>query len=163
MLHILGIDPSLRGTGLAVLNGHSLECIATGDIRIKPSVPEEECLSLIYNTVSDWINRYNIDTIGIEKTIFVQNHQTAIKLGMVRGVILLAIQKAINKDIKVYQYSPKEGKHAVLSGGASKAQVNKMVQSLFKVTPNNEDESDALSLAYAAYKDRKAELIYSKS
>lgn len=160
MLNILGIDPSLRGTGLAVLNGQTLECLATGDIRIKPSVPEEECLSLIYHTVSDWINRYEIDTVGIEKTIYVQNHQTAIKLGMVRGVILLAIQNALNKDIKVYQYSPKEGKHAVLSGGASKAQVNKMVQALFKVTPKNEDESDALSLAYAASKDRKAELMF---
>ena len=139
----------------------SKDDIVVYESTVYPGVTEEECLAIIYNTVSDWINRYTIDTIGLEKTIYVQNHQTAIKLGMVRGVILLAIKNAL-KDITLYQYSPKEGKRAVLYGGATKAQVKKMVQALFKVTPRNEDESDALSLAYAAAQDKRVQLMLKK-
>lgn len=77
------------------------------------------------------------------------------KLGMARGVVLLA---AARRNIPIYEYAPKKAKLAVVgTGTASKEQVQKMVQFLLKLPalPHPEDAADALALAICHANSRK--------
>ena len=73
--------------------------------------------------------------------------QSAIKLGMAKGMAILA---AAQKKIPVYEYAPTRAKCAVVGQGhASKWQVQKMIQTILRLPtlPEPEDAADALALA----------------
>jgi crossover junction endodeoxyribonuclease RuvC len=76
-----------------------------------------------------------------------KNVQSAIKLGMARGIVILAAKK---RGIAVFEYAPTRAKRAVVgSGRASKYQVQMMVQRLLDLDqpPEPDDAADALALA----------------
>ena len=89
---ILGIDPSLRGTGLAVLEvrsgQHRLLKSLTVTMKSKATMPE--CLAEIYKSVSILIEDFNPNFVALEQTIFVQNVKTAQILGAARGAAIAA-------------------------------------------------------------------------
>ena len=73
--------------------------------------------------------------------------QSALKLGMAKGMAFLAAARA---NIPIYEYTPKKAKLSVVGKGqASKFQVQKMIQALLKLSqlPTPEDAADALALA----------------
>ena len=103
---VLGIDPSLRGTGLAVveiLGPNRRTLLHSRTVRIKPSVSMFNCLGQINESVSDILNMHSIDAVAVEQTIYVQNFQTAQVMGAARGA---AIAAAAVMGKPIYEYAP---------------------------------------------------------
>ncbi len=146
---ILGVDPSLRGSGFAVLeyaHGDAIRLIEANTLKIKPSIPQMECLAAIGHQVDDFINQHSIDHVAIEETIYVQNFQTAQILGAARGA---AIAVAAMRGLPIFEYAPLRIKQAVSgTGRASKEQVARTVLSLTGYDFGKKyDESDAAAVA----------------
>ena len=146
---ILGVDPSLRGSGFAVLdyaNGDAIRLIEASTLKLKPSISQMECLAAIGNQVEDLINQHSIDHVAIEETIYVQNFQTAQILGAARGA---AITVASMRGLPVFEYAPLRIKQAVSgTGKASKEQIARTVLSLTGHDVGKKyDASDAAAVA----------------
>ena len=146
---ILGIDPSLRGTGFAVLkyrSGKDIRVLEASTLKLKPALTQIECLAAIGHQVEDFINQHPIDHVAIEETIYVQNFQTAQILGAARGA---AIAAAAMRGLPVSEYAPLRIKQAVVgSGRASKEQVARTVLSLTGFDAGRQyDASDAAAVA----------------
>lgn len=146
---ILGIDPSLRGSGFAVLRVdplHRPKVLETATLKLKPKLSMPECLGAIGNQVEDFINQHQIDHVALEQTIYVQNFQTAQILGAARGA---AIAAAAMRGLPVFEYAPLRVKQAVVGAGrASKEQVARTILSLTGSDLElRYDESDAAAVA----------------
>ena len=146
---VMGIDPSLRGTGLAVveiLGPSTRTLLHSRTVRIKPSVSMFNCLGQINESVSDILNMHSIDAVAVEQTIYVQNFQTAQVMGAARGAAIAAAA-VIGKPI--YEYAPLRIKQAVVGvGRASKEQVAKTVMGLMGISDAlDHDQSDAAAVA----------------
>lgn len=146
---VLGIDPSLRGSGFAVLDYGAdgrARILEAATLKLKPGLSMAECLGAIGNQVDDFLNQHSVDHVAVEQTIYVQNFQTAQILGAARGA---AIGTAAMRGLPVFEYAPLRVKQAVVGmGRASKEQVARTVQSL--TGANFElrfDESDAAAVA----------------
>lgn len=146
---VLGIDPSLRGSGFAVLDYGAdgrARILEAATLRLKPRLSMAECLGAIGNQVDDFLNQHSVNHVAVEQTIYVQNFQTAQILGAARGA---AIGTAAMRGLPVFEYAPLRVKQAVVGmGRASKEQVARTVQSL--TGANFElrfDESDAAAVA----------------
>jgi crossover junction endodeoxyribonuclease RuvC len=147
---VLGIDPSLRGTGLALIEFRSgcmpvlLRCAT---VRVPSKRPMASALAEIHRAVSAFLEAAG-DTrhVALEQTIFVQNFQTAQILGAARGA---AIAAAAIRDLPVFEYPPLRVKQAVTgSGRASKEQLGRTVMSLLGHGKTLAlDESDAAGVA----------------
>lgn len=146
---VLGIDPSLRGTGLAIIEfpgtGESLY-IASETVNPKRGSNLPECLGEIARAVERFIDRYAPVNIAVEETIYVQNFRTAQKLGAARGA---AIGEAARRQLPVFEYSPLRIKQAVVGyGRASKEQVARQMSGLLGLkTELAFDEADAAAVA----------------
>lgn len=146
---ILGIDPSLRGSGFAVLrcsSDGSTKLLESTTLKLKPKFSMPECLGAIGNQVDDFLNQHSVDHVAIEQTIYVQNFQTAQILGAARGA---AIATAAMRGLPVFEYAPLRVKQAVVGmGRASKEQVAQTVLSLTGTDlVDRLDESDAAAVA----------------
>lgn len=146
---VLGIDPSLRGSGFAVLEyapGQAARLLETSTLKLKPKLSMPECLGAIGNQVDDFLNQHAIDHVAIEQTIYVQNFQTAQILGAARGA---AIATAAMRGLPVFEYAPLRIKQAVVGlGRASKEQVCRTIQSITGTDLGDRlDESDAAAVA----------------
>ncbi|MEM9160084.1 MAG: crossover junction endodeoxyribonuclease RuvC [Verrucomicrobiota bacterium] len=146
---ILGIDPSLRGTGLAVVEfrtPHAPTILHSRTVKAKASLSMPTCLGLINTSVTELLEKYQVGVVALEQTIYVQNFQTAQILGAARGA---AIAAAAVKELSVFEYPPLRVKQAVVGHGrASKEQVAKTVRALAKLGDELAyDESDAAAVA----------------
>ena len=146
---VLGIDPSLRGSGFAVLDysaDGTARILEAATLKIPPKISMAECLGAIGNQVDDFLNQHSIDHVAVEQTIYVQNFQTAQILGAARGA---AIGTAAMRGLPVFEYAPLRIKQAVVGmGRASKEQVASTIQNI--TGTNFElrfDESDAAAVA----------------
>lgn len=146
---VLGIDPSLRGTGLALIEftvGRAPLLLRCHTVRVPPKHSMAVALAEIHRAVSAFLEGTNIRHVALEQTIFVQNFQTAQILGAARGA---AIAAAALRDRPVFEYPPLRVKQAVVGAGrASKEQVARTVMALLghgsTLAP---DEADAASVA----------------
>jgi len=126
---VLGIDPSLRGTGLALLDFQAdrmpvlLRCRT---VRVPASRTMAFALAEIHRAVSELIaGGAGIRHVALEQTIYVQNFQTAQVLGAARGA---AIAAAALQGLPVFEYPPLRVKQAVAgTGRASKEQLARAV------------------------------------
>ena len=148
-LIILGIDPGTNVTGYGLVSYSHLGSQALDYGCIRP--PARQALSkrylVLYEALMQLIEHYKPHAMSVETQFVYKNPQSAIKLGMARGMAILA---ATQNNIPVYEYAPKKAKLAVVGRGtASKQQVQKMMQALFKLPtpPTPEDAADALALA----------------
>ncbi len=150
--NVLGIDPSLRSTGLAVIQfkaNTSAILLASRTVTLKPKLTMAACLAEISRAVTEMIETYPIDYVAMEQTIYVQNFQTAQILGAARGAAMAA---AALKRIPVEEYPPLRIKQAVVGyGRASKEQVAKTVIQLLglksKSMIKTSHDADAASVA----------------
>lgn len=128
---VLGIDPSLRGTGLALIEfmpGRPAVLLHSRTLRLKPTATMPECLGEIYRSVAQIVQDYLVDHVALEQTIYVQNFQTAQILGAARGA---AIAAAAVGEKPVFEYAPLRVKQAVVGvGRASKEQMAKTVMGM---------------------------------
>ncbi len=155
-MRILGLDPSLSSTGWGIVDveHNRLHYVADGFIKTDPKLPLPERLTLIHNTLAQVIETYKPDEAAIEQVFLNDNPQSTIKLGMARGVVILA---PALYHIPVTEYEPNLVKKAVVGvGRAEKSQVEMMVKVLLPgCKPKNNDASDALALAITHNSFRK--------
>jgi crossover junction endodeoxyribonuclease RuvC len=150
---ILGIDPSLRGTGLAVVdirNRNEMDLIFSQTVKVQTKESLSACTRRIFEAVSEAIKCYEPAICAAEQTIYVQNFQTAQIMGIARGAVLTAI--AIH-HLPAFEYAPLRIKQAICGyGRASKEQISKMVQAILKVHVDvGFDETDAAAVAICCF------------
>lgn len=147
-MRILGLDPSLSSTGWGVIEVESnrLRYVADGFIKTDAKLPLPERLAIIHRTLNQVIETYHPDEAAIEQVFLNENPASTIKLGMARGVVIMA---PALYDIPVTEYEPTKVKKAVVGiGRAEKSQVETMVKILLPgCKPKNNDSSDALAMA----------------
>ncbi len=146
---ILGVDPGTAITGYGLVREVEGELIVVeyGAITTPAHLAPAERLRQIYQKLSAIIARYSPAAAAVEKLFFSRNVRTAMAVGQARGVALLA---AANAGLPVYEYTPLEVKQAIAGyGGASKEQVQQMVQLLLRLeeVPQPDDAADAIAVA----------------
>lgn len=149
---LISVDPSLRGTGLAVLQRRSgkVRCLHFDVVKNPPKLSVAGCLLEIHARLLDAMERFSPQVMAIESVIYVQSFPTAITLGSARGAALLA---AAQKGLSIHEYAPRRVKQAVVGNGAAqKAQVAFMVRSLLglTITPPP-DAADAIAVGLAHF------------
>ena len=146
-MRILAVDPSLRGTGFAILEekGTSVRCLEYSVVKNASSLTQERCLVAIHEAISSAIERHSPSALAIEKVIYVQSYPTAIILGAARGAAVLA---AAQRGLTVHEYPPKRVKQAVVGkGAAAKEQVAFMIRALLGLTETPPpDAADAIAI-----------------
>jgi len=146
---VLGIDPSLRGTGLALIEfapSRQPVLLRCQTLKIPASRPMSYALGEIHRAVAAFLADFDVRHVALEQTIFVQNFQTAQILGAARGAAISAAAIA-GKD--VFEYAPLRVKQAVVGAGrASKEQMARTVMALLGHGRTLAlDESDAAGVA----------------
>jgi len=147
---ILGVDPSLRGTGYGVIRlvkPHPL-ALAHGTISCPAGWERSRCLVKIVETLRDVLKQHQPTVCVVEGLFYAQNLQTAIIMGEARGAALATIAEA---GLEIYEIATRKVKLAIVGyGGAQKSAVAKMVQRLLNLSkPPAPDAADALALALA--------------
>ena len=149
-MRILGIDPGLRCTGWGVIavDGGRLQHIANGGIQPKPTLDDASRLQIIFDGLCDVITLHQPNQAAIEQIFVAKSAGSALRLGMARGVGILAC--GVNR-LGVGEISARAVKKAVAgTGTADKKQIQDMVTRLLAVTAQNADAADALAIAIAA-------------
>ncbi len=152
-MRVLGIDPGLRSTGWGVvsISQGRLQHIANGAIRPNPRYNDADRLTMIYQGLSSVIADTQPDRAAIEDIFVAKSARSALRLGMARGVGILACGEA---QIEVNEIAARAVKKAVVgTGTASKEQIQDMVARLLQVRALNADAADALAIAIAASND----------
>ena len=145
---VMGADPGSSRTGYSILkeeNGN-LILVDSGVFRPSRSASLSQKLSFIYRGFLDLFRSYPLDSLAVEGVFYSRNFKSALRLGEVRGVIILA---AGEMGIPVFEYSPADVKLSVVGyGTATKEQVRYMVsQVLEEASCMSLDESDATAVA----------------
>lgn len=162
---VLGIDPGTRitGYGLICKKDSSLQPIDFGCIRPPPALPLADRYRILFESLEILIDRHRPDALSVESQFVLKNAQSALKLGMAKGMAILA---AARRSIPVYEYPPSKAKLAVSgTGRASKWQVQKMIQTLLRLPspPEPEDAADALALAICHIQSEGTRLCMNRS
>src|SRR2546422_794159 len=127
---ILGIDPSLRGTGYGVIRWArpAPQLLAQGTIQSPASWPRSRCLLHIHQTLQQLLKEQRPTVCVVESLFYAQNLQTALIMGEARGAGLVAVAEA---GLEIYEVAPRKVKQAIVGyGAAHKPAVAKMVQRL---------------------------------
>ena len=145
---ILGVDPSLRGTGYGVIRlgkPHPV-ALAHGTISCPAGWERSRCLAKIAETLRDVLQRHQPTVCVMEGLFYAQNLQTAIIMGEARGAALATVAEA---GLEIYEIATRKVKLAIVGyGAAQKSAVAKMVQRLLDLPkPPAPDAADALALA----------------
>ncbi|HEV2436891.1 MAG TPA: crossover junction endodeoxyribonuclease RuvC [Verrucomicrobiae bacterium] len=147
---ILGVDPSLRGTGYGVIRWAKPHPVALGHgtISCPQNWEHSRCLVKIVETLREVLKQHHPAVCVVEGLFFAQNLQTAIVLGEARGAALAVIAEA---GLEIFEIAPRKVKQAVVGyGAAQKSAVARMVQRLLNLPkPPAPDAADALALALA--------------
>jgi crossover junction endodeoxyribonuclease RuvC len=149
-MRVLGIDCGGQYTGYGVVemfSGGRLVCLACGAIKLSSREALARRLSRIYDGLGELIAEHRPDEVAIEGIFYALNVRSALQLGQVRGVAMLAAAAA---GLEVAEYSPLTIKSSVVGyGRAEKRQVQQMVTRLLGLAeaPEPMDASDALALA----------------
>ncbi|MBK9139167.1 MAG: crossover junction endodeoxyribonuclease RuvC [Verrucomicrobia bacterium] len=147
---ILGIDPSLRGTGYGVIRAahRQAQAVALGVVSCPAAWPRSRCLAHIAATIRDVIRDHRPTVCVVEGLFYAQNLRTALIMGEARGASLVAAAEA---GLEVLEMAPRKVKQAIVGyGAAQKLAVAKMVQRILGLPePPAPDAADALALALA--------------
>ena len=147
---ILGVDPSLRGTGYGVIRLGKPQplTLAQGTIVCPTTWPHSRCLVKIAQTLRDVLREYRPTVCVVEGLFFAQNLQTAIVMGEARGAAMTVVAEA---GLDIYEIATRKVKLAIVGyGAAQKVAVAKMVQRLLNLSElPAPDAADALALALA--------------
>ena len=146
---IFGVDPGTICTGFGIIKykNNELDIIYSGIIKPPSNIQLALKLDYIYSKLDKLIKRYKPDEFAIETAFYGKNVQSALKIGYVRGISLLA---AVRNQIPASEYSPREIKKSVVgNGAATKEQVQFMIKKLLILEKEKVkfDESDALAVA----------------
>ena len=147
---ILGVDPGTIVTGYGLIRqteDGKWEPLDFGCICPPRKLKTHQRYLVIFEGIDYLLDKYRPQAVSVETQFVYKNVQSALKLGMARGSVMIAAAK---RGIEVFEYAPTKAKLAVVgNGGASKFQVQKMVQIQLKLSqmPEPTDAADALALA----------------
>ncbi len=146
---VLGVDPGSLRTGYGVVesDGRRHRLIERGILAPGSRLSLPEKLRHIHEGVAQLIARLVPDALAVEDVFHAANTRTALVLGHVRGVVLLAGAQA---GLPVHEYPPATVKQQVTGfGRAEKTQVAFMVTRLLELATPSEagDATDALAVA----------------
>ena len=148
-MKVLGIDPGSETLGWGVVEGSDLKyaLVDYGTVKSSPKESFSKRLLKIHDGVEAVINQFQPDVISVEEAFYATNVKVALKLGQVRGVVLLVGEK---QHLEISEFSPRLIKQTVTGyGNAEKQQVQEMVRVLLKLKsiPQPHDAADALAIA----------------
>ena len=145
---ILGLDPSLRGTGFGVIRLAKPfpGTLCHGTISCPAGWEHSRCLVKIVQGLREVLQRHRPTICIVEGLFFAQNLQTALVMGEARGAALATIAEA---GLEIYELAPRKVKQAIVGyGAAEKFAVAKMVQRMLRLSDlPAPDAADALALA----------------
>ncbi len=152
-MRVFGIDCGTEITGFGVVDSDDsgplprLVCKTYGAIRLLKTQSPAERLSEVHRSLTAELERWQPEVVAIEEVFYSVNAKSALKLGQVRGVALLA---AAQLGLQVAEYAPLSIKSSVVGYGlAKKEQVQFMVARLLNLPelPQPADAADALAIA----------------
>ena len=148
-MFVLGIDPGLSrcGFGLVRRTRHVSEAVDHGVLQTPPTDELPSRLAAMNAMLRSLIALHRPDVVVVERVFFQTNARTAMGVAQASGLALAAAQDA---GCGIAQYTANEVKLAITGfGGASKDQVQRMVQRLLRLEspPKPADAADALALA----------------
>src|SRR5690242_14990794 len=160
-MRALGIDPGSETLGWGVVDGAGTRyklvdfCV----VKSNPKTAFSKRLAGIYDRVSEVMAEHSPDVLSVEDTFYAVNVGVALKLGQVRGTMLLLAEQ---RGLEIAEYSPRLIKQTIVGyGAAEKHQVQEMVKLLLrmKTVPTPHDAADALAIAichfhHAGMKDK---------
>jgi crossover junction endodeoxyribonuclease RuvC len=148
-MKVLGIDPGSETLGWGVVEGSGLKyaLVDYGTVKSNPKEAFSKRLLKINDGVEAVINKFQPNVLSVEEAFYATNVKVALKLGQVRGVVLLLGEK---NNLEISEYSPRLIKQTVVGyGNAEKHQVQEMVRLLLRMqaAPQPHDAADALAIA----------------
>ena len=147
-MRVLGLDPGLRHTGWGVIDvaGNRLSYVADGVVHAPTDLPLADRQVVLFRQIIDVLERFRPDEAAVEETFVNKNAASTLKLGVARGVVLLA---PAERGLPVAEYSANLVKKAVVGAGhAEKEQVQMMVRRLLPgCAIATADAADALAVA----------------
>ena len=148
-MKVLGIDPGSETLGWGVVEGENLKykLVDYGTVKSSPKDRFSKRLLKIYDDLMVIVERFQPDALSVEEAFFAVNVKVALKLGQVRGVVLMLGEKS---GLEIAEYSPRLIKQTVVGyGNAEKHQIQEMVRLLLrlKTAPSPHDAADALAIA----------------
>ena len=128
---VLGVDPSLRGTGLALIEfipGRQPVMLRCRTVKVAAKFSMPHALGEIHRAIASFLDDFPVKHVALEQTIYVQNFQTAQILGAARGAAIAAVAL---RELPVFEYAPLRVKQAVVGAGrASKEQMARTVMGM---------------------------------
>jgi crossover junction endodeoxyribonuclease RuvC len=149
-MRVLGVDCGTECTGYGVVElcpDTRLLCLACGAIKLSTRNSMAARLATVFDRLAALIQEFQPEQVAIEDVFYAANVKSALKLGQVRGVAMLAASAA---GLVVAEYAPLSIKSAVVGyGKAEKQQVQHMVAQLLNLAsaPESPDAADALAIA----------------
>lgn len=148
-MKVLGIDPGSETLGWGVVEGSGLKynLVDYGTVKSSPKESFSKRLLKIHDGVEEVVQKFQPDVLSVEEAFYATNVKVALKLGQVRGVVLLIGEK---NNLEISEYSPRLIKQTVVGyGNAEKHQVQEMVRVLLRMkeAPQPHDAADALAIA----------------
>jgi crossover junction endodeoxyribonuclease RuvC len=163
-MRVFGVDCGTEITGFGVVDSDEtsrtpqLVCRAMGAVMLSKKKTLPQRLEQVFNELSQEMARWQPDAVAIEEVFYSVNPKSALKLGQVRGVALLA---AACQKLPVAEYAPLRIKQSVVGYGlAKKEQVQFMVARLLNLPepPEPADTADALAIAICHIHTAQTEL-----
>lgn len=145
-MRILGIDPGFAIVGWSIIDT-GMKLVDFGAIETSPSLPLDDRLFLIHNSLKEIISRYKPEEAAIERLFFSRNTTTGMDVARASGVIILTLKMA---GLEFREYTPSQVKLALTgSGRATKEQMQVMVMRIFGIRelPKPDDAADAIAIA----------------
>ena len=151
------------GWGVVEGDGRRYSLVAFGSVRAASGQSFPARLLKMCNGLEEVIAEHRPDACALEDAFLATNVKVSMKLGQVRGVVLLVAERA---GLQIHEYSPRLIKQTVVGyGNAEKHQVQEMVRLLLslKSVPSPHDAADALAVAichfhHAQFRERIAAL-----
>jgi crossover junction endodeoxyribonuclease RuvC len=156
---VIGIDPGLAATGLAVVAGGdegAAGVIRATTLRTSPGAPEAERLRSVFHAVAGAIREHRPEALAVERLLWGRNVGSAMSVARASGVILLAAAEA---GLEAFEYAPLEVKMAVTGdGSAGKTDVRRALARLHGVAdlPKEPDAADAVAVAVCHLQQSRA-------
>ncbi|MBL3284708.1 Crossover junction endodeoxyribonuclease RuvC [Rickettsiales endosymbiont of Paramecium tredecaurelia] len=158
-MFILGIDPSLRSTGWAIVTRLEELCLYTKSGVIITSSAQDYTtrLSVLYNGISNILKDFAPGLVVMEQTFVNANPMSSLILAMARGAMMAAVG---NAKVRMIESSPNTIKQNFTGHGkATKAQMRLMASTLFHLDGEvlDHNQIDALAAAYTGYLEYKVD------
>ncbi|AZL15725.1 crossover junction endodeoxyribonuclease RuvC [Rickettsiales endosymbiont of Stachyamoeba lipophora] len=160
---ILGVDPGTNYTGWGIVQtiGNKVTYIASGVITQSKLFDHHQKLLRIHTELNKVANQFTPDLAILEDSFVNSNPKTSLILGITRGAIILTLMQAgLNPQI----IAPTQIKKFITGNGrADKLQIAKMLGIMLGVNNLQQDEADALAIAYSGLSINKLHELYKKA